>query len=456
MIRRRPSKKSRTPDTGKQNAGSEVSTEPVGIPAHMVHASLEEIRDSHAARLTVAVCSAIVVFTLFWAAHVEVEEKVTGAGTIEPTGRMERIEHPDGGVVRDLMAQDNAVLPAGGIILQLDTDQVEREARTLASRISTLENEALRVRFLIQADGSAMRVESNSGDAASVAFWSEQMFLIAQLERIAAENTTLVSQVQNARALSGIIMDEQSIVEEQLARYARFTESGTVRLIDRERLEREALQLNRTLEEIIGRRTELETAQQENLRQRDELLAKRRRDAAVRLTKIEDELTTLRQALADAAARIERASVRTANGGQVHRLDVRHANEVVAPGDVIAEIVPPGTSFRAVVNISAGRIGSVEEGMDVKLKIESYDFTRFGFINAQVSEVSPTSFVNETGEVVYRVTVNLPEDISGGGEDMSIRPGMTVTADILTDVRTILSYLLHPVRRIQDQSLSEV
>ncbi|WP_375229762.1 HlyD family efflux transporter periplasmic adaptor subunit [Roseobacter sp. S98] len=426
-------------------AGPEIST----------HSALDEVRDSNAARLTVGACTASVVFALTWAAQVTVEEKVSGTGTIETQGHIERIEHPDGGVVKELVADRNAVLAPGSTVLRFDTAHLQREATALRARIETLENEADRVRFLLNADGRQLPENQNTGDPASEAFWAEQMFLVAQLDRISAEDERILAQISNTAARADIIRDEQQIVESQLVRFDRFKDNGTVRLIDRERLQREALQLRRSVEETEGRRVDLESTRQENLLQRSELLAQRRRDAAVRWTKINEELVTLRQAAADAAARIARSDVRTVVGGQVHSLEVLRANEVVAPGDVIAEIVPPGAAYRAVVNVSADRIGSIRAGMNVSLKIMSFDFTRFGAISASVSEVSPTSFTADTGEVVYRVTVDLPSGGSAGLSDVSVRPGMTVTADILTGERSILSYLLHPVRKIQDQSLSE-
>ncbi|MFK7762708.1 MAG: HlyD family efflux transporter periplasmic adaptor subunit [Roseobacter sp.] len=431
--------------------GGPRDVDPVLTP----HSALDEVRDSGAARLTVAACTAGVAFALVWAALVHVEEKVSGTGTIEPQGQIERIEHPDGGVVRELQAKNNATVPAGSILLHFETDHIEREALSLAVRIETLEAEAERVQFLLHADGQELPTARGAGDPAAEAFWAEQVFLAAQLDRITAEDLRLSSQAESTAARAQTIAAEQSIVEEQITRYDRYIDSGTVRLIDRERLQRDALQLMRTLEEVEGRRIELENTRAENARRRDELLAQRRRDAAVRWTKIEEELTTLGQAAADAAARIARAEVRTTVGGQVHRLDVLRAKEVVAPGDVIAEIVPPGTAYRAMVKISADRIGAIREGMNVSLKVVSYDFTRFGSISAKVTKVSPTSFIDETGEVVYRVTVDLPSSVPTGDGPVAVRPGMTVTADILTGERSVLSYLLHPVRRIQENSLSE-
>lgn len=450
MTRNTPFKPQAT--KSKSGRGSLASTDPV----LMAHNGLDEVRDSGAARLTITAFTAFVIFALVWAGQVEVEEKVGGSGTIEPQGRIERIEHPDGGLVRELVTRENAVLPAGGVLLHFDTDHIEREANAIAVRISTLEDEGERVQFLLHADGRTMPVQRGNGDPASEAFWTEQVFFIAQLERIDAEDARLKAQVENTEARREISRAEKEVVAEQLSRYERFSNSGAISLMDRERIKREFLQLNGVIEEVEGRRIELQSARAENARRRDELLAQRRRDAAARWTKIEEELVTLRESAADASARIKRAEVRSVNGGEVHRLEVQNPNEVVAPGDVIAEIVPPGTAYRAVINVSADRIGSIRQGMDVSLKIVSYDFTRFGAISAQISEVSPTSFVNDTGDVVYRVSVDLPETISTDNTAINIRPGMTVSGDILTGERSILSYLLKPVRNVQDQSLSEI
>lgn len=441
----------RTPRNAHKNPTHRDDADLALIP----HSSLEEVRDSNAARLTVAACTAGVVFALSWAAFVNVEEKVTGTGTIEPQGGIERIEHPDGGVVRVLQASNNATVPPGAVLLHFETAHLEREALALVARTDTLEAEAERVKFMMQADGTRLPKDRVAGDPASEAFWAEQVLLLAQLDTIAAENVRLADQVESVDARAATIAAEQQIVAEQLMRYANHVDSGTVRLIDKERLQRDALQLDRSLEEVEGRRRELEMNRSENMQRRDELLAQRRRDAALRWTKVEEELATLRQATADTAARIERAEVRTVVGGKVHRLDVLRANEVVAPGDVIAEIVPPGTAYRAMITIPADRIGGIRAGMSVNLKVVSFDFTRYGSISATVSDVSPTSFTDEVGEVVYRVAVDLPQSVPTGVGTVAVRPGMTVTADILTGQRSVLSYLLNPVRRIQDQSLSE-
>ncbi len=416
---------------------------------------LADVGDSKTARWTVWLCALLVAFFLVWASLVQVEEKVSGLGVIELQGNVERIEHPDGGLVRSLATQIDALLPPDAVILEFDTAHIEREVQSLAARIDTLENERLRVSFLMRAEHSAPEGSTIEGDAASEAFWSEQAFLAAQLDVLDAETSRLTEQIDSLEDRADLLLEEQEIVLAQRDRYARAAESGVVRLTDKERLEREAIQLSNLLVETQGRISDLAVAQEQVHRRKLELLAQSRRDAAVRLTKVEEELVSLRAVTADAKARIERATVRTRTGGKVQRLEVLQANEVFAPNELIAEIVPVDSSYRAVVNISADQIGSIRPGLEASLKVLSYDFTRFGDIVAKVTQVSPTSFADEQGEIVYRVTIDLTESSLGTAGPVELRPGMTVTADILTGGRSILSYLLTPVRRIQTKALTE-
>ncbi|GFE51909.1 HlyD family type I secretion periplasmic adaptor subunit [Roseobacter cerasinus] len=416
---------------------------------------LADVGNSRTAQWTVWLCGMLVAFFLVWASLVEVEEKVSGLGVIELQGNIERIEHPDGGLVRSLHTQIDALLPPDAVILEFDTAHIEREVRSLDARIDTLENERLRVSFLMQAEHATPAGQKIEGDTASEAFWNEQAFLAAQLDVLDAEASRLEQQASSLDDRTDLLLEEQTIVLDQLNRYSRAAASGVVRLTDKERLERESIQLRSLIAETRGRITDLRVAQKQVDRRKLELLAQSRRDAAVRLTKVEEELISLKAAAADAKARIERATVRTRTGGKVQRLEVLQSNEVFAPNELIAEIVPTASSYRAVVNISADQISSIRPGLEASLKVLSYDFTRFGDIAAKVTQVSPTSFADEQGEIVYRVTIDLTARSFGTGGAVELRPGMTVMADILTGGRSVLSYLLNPVRRIQDQALTE-
>ena len=190
---------------------------------------------------------------------------------------------------------------------------------------------------------------------------------------------------------------------------------------------------------------------------RTELLTQRQREAALRRAEVEEKIVNVALSIAEVEARLERAEVVAHVTGTIMELAVSNPNEIVSPGDPIAEIIPDGSAVEAEVEISADRIGHVDIGMEARLKVLSYDFTRFGEIVGHVAAISPSSFENETGETVFRVTVALPRN--GENAELTgrpIRPGMTVTADILTDSKKVLTYLLKPLRVLGDRAFLEV
>ena len=94
--------------------------------------------------------------------------------------------------------------------------------------------------------------------------------------------------------------------------------------------------------------------------------------------------------------------------------------------------------------------------MEARIKVATFDFAWFGTVTGHVASISPTSAENEQGETVYRVVLALPEEgrnltLSG----RALRPGMTVTADILGETKTVLAYLVKPLRSLHDRAFTE-
>jgi len=94
--------------------------------------------------------------------------------------------------------------------------------------------------------------------------------------------------------------------------------------------------------------------------------------------------------------------------------------------------------------------------MPVVVKVATFDFAWYGAMEGEVSSLSPTSFENQRGETVYTVFISFPDQefkpqLSG----RPLRSGMTVTAEIIGDTRTLLSYLLKPLLSVTDRAFSE-
>ncbi len=420
-------------------------------------AELPEAHDTRFARHLIYTLLATLAALIIWAGATPVNEVTTGSGIIQTRTLAEQVEHPDGGVVAEIHVAKDQHVAAGTPLLTFDTSSLERELGKLQARRRTLLAERQRIAFLLQNRGSIPDFDTlddlNPGE---ILFWAEQSFLDAQLDLIASEREAIEATVAVLKARQDNLSEEADLLKGRVERSRLGGASGALARNSVEELEREYLQIERIRLELSGEITAQENALRTNDLQREKLLAERKREAALRRAEVEEEIVSTSLSVAEIEARIARAEVVATVSGTIMELAVSNTREVVAPGDLIAEIVPRESAIEAEIEISADRIGNVDVGMEARMKVLSYDFTRFGEIVGRVADISPSSFDTPEGETMFRVTVALPN--AGEGVELTgrpIRPGMTVTADILTDSRKVLSYLLKPLRVLKDRALSE-
>jgi len=141
--------------------------------------------------------------------------------------------------------------------------------------------------------------------------------------------------------------------------------------------------------------------------------------------------------------------VRSPVDGIVKSYTVKTIGGVIAPGSVVAEVVPTGDQLEGFLRVKPADIGNVMKGQKVQLKVQAYDYSRYGTIPGVVKSISAGTFQDEkTGEPYYKVRAALDREFAGKTKGRNLLvPGMTLTADILTDRTNLLMYLLGPIGR---------
>ncbi|MGZ2257086.1 HlyD family type I secretion periplasmic adaptor subunit [Roseobacter sp. A03A-229] len=430
------------------------------VPDHLsgldASPELPERRDGRFARQLIVTILTGIVLAIFWAATTSVDEITVGDGVIATQSNTVHVEHPYGGVVEQLSASVGADVAAGDHLLSLDSASLERERQTVEARLGALRAELRRASLVLRDETPALGSEAADLSPEEQLFWAEQDFLTARIEIISSQATAAGNRIDALTETRESLAQELDLLADQLQRYRMLVERGSIPLGEAEAAERRWLQIERELLELNGDIVAEQDAQKATHLRRAELLAERRREAAQRRFELTEELVAAEQNLAEIDARLDRAVVTASTAGTIQQLSVSGRGEVIAPGDLIVEIVPHGGLLEVEVEVGADRIGTVQEGLPATIKVSTYDFTRFGTIEGRVAEVSPTSFQNETGETVYRVKITLPNDggdIRLGGHPL--RPGMVVTAEIISDSKTVLNYVLKPLREIRQGAFAE-
>ncbi len=138
--------------------------------------------------------------------------------------------------------------------------------------------------------------------------------------------------------------------------------------------------------------------------------------------------------------------------GYVHGLSIIKVG-IIKAGSTIMEIIPNNKPLVAEVEISPTDIGHVRPGQLVKIKVDSYDFNKYGAAEGRLKKVSPTTYFGANGKPHYKGYVEFIEGRSLPFDPLL--PGMTVIADIHTGNKSVLEYLLKPVLVSADQALRE-
>lgn len=116
----------------------------------------------------------------------------------------------------------------------------------------------------------------------------------------------------------------------------------------------------------------------------------------------------------------------------------------------IAEIISDDSELEIETYIPNKDIARIEKGKNVVIKVEAYNYQKYGTLNGTVEYISPSAIVSETLGVVYKVKINFDKEQN---KNINILPGMTTTLEIKSGKKRIIEYFLEPFEKTIDNAL---
>lgn len=152
--------------------------------------------------------------------------------------------------------------------------------------------------------------------------------------------------------------------------------------------------------------------------------------------------------------RVARTNIISPVHGVIKDLRAYAAGAVIPPGGLMAEIVPIGRELIVEARINPSDIGQLRPYQLVSVKVSTYDYAQFGSVPGELVHISPSTFHGPNIAPFYKALARLDRNYVGENAKANpLLPGMTVLADIKTDERTVLRFLLNPVYRAIDTAL---
>ncbi|MGR3465916.1 HlyD family type I secretion periplasmic adaptor subunit [Limimaricola sp.] len=392
-----------------------------------------------------------------WATTSEISGAVVASGRIEVDQNRQVVQHPDGGVVDEILVDEGDEVEAGQMLIRLDPEELRSELAVVEGQL--LEVLARRARLEAERDDTdelvfAPLLLETDNEVASELMEGQSRLLEAQFEseqqqadQLARQREQIEDQVVGIESQREATSRQLELIEQELADQQSLLDQGLAQATRVLGLQRQQAELAGRLGELSasaaqagGRLAEIEI---EILR----LSSTRRQEAIRQLRDLqfnEIELSNRRRAL---LTQLDRLDIRAPVGGIVYGLTVFTPRSVIRPADPVLYIVPQDRPLVIATQVQPTDIDQLHLGQEVILRLPAFDQRRTPELTGEVVQISADAFEDEGRAVsYYRTEIRLSEgEIERLPEDMTLIPGMPVEAFIRTGARTPLAYLVKPL-----------
>lgn len=398
--------------------------------------SLQEKPVSPTSRLTAKVLILLVVVLLAWSILGHIDIIVNATGEIIPSGRTKTIASVDVASVRSLHVVEGQKVQKGDVLIELDTSAPDAERDKALASVMEATLQVARSRAMITAVDSRKRPT------------------LTPLEGISTEKLH-----EAQRHLDGQFQDFMAKLQRldgAISRYAQALPLATQRAVDFKELAKEHDVSQHAYLEKEQARVDLHGQLVEAKDQRTALIAETRRAAFDALAEGEKIVGAARQDALRAGSHSNLLKLVAPVEGTVQQLTVHTIGGVVPAAQPLMLIVPKENRLEVEAFLENKDVGFVEESQIAAVKVDAFEYTKYGTVPAKVVHVSRDAIKDEKKGLIYSIRVALDNSIIPvNGHDMELSPGMSVKVEIKTGSRRVIEYVLSPLLQHKRESLNE-
>jgi hemolysin D len=422
---------------------------------------------------------------LAWASWGTIDIVASAPGKVVSSGRSKVIQPFETGVVRAIRVQDGQMVKAGDLLIELDPTVNAAERDHLQNDLVAERLNIARLRAALASNAEATAELVPPAGADPVLVGTQRQLLVNQLTehraKVAAltrqqaqkeaEHETISATIHKFEALIPVIQQRvdirKTLMEKEIGSKLTYIENLQLLVEQQEELGVQKSHLR-----------EAEAAVAAIRETRAQAIAEFSRSLSDELTKSEQKAGGLAQDLIKAQQKTKLQQLTSPVDGIVQQIAVHTVGGVVTPAQALLVVVPNDSRLEIEAMVSNRDIGFVQPGQSAEIKVDTFNFTRYGLLHGEVQSISQDAIVRDRPQDRAGAPVGLGtehESSEPAGQEMNysarvsldrtqmqvedrtvnLSPGMAVTVEIKTGSRTILSYLLSPLRRYRQEALRE-
>jgi hemolysin D len=418
---------------------------------------IEETPPSPFGRILLWTVVLLTVVAFLWSYFGKVDEEVVARGKVIPDGMVKVIQPRDTGVIRAIHVEEGQRVKEGDLLIELDPTitQAEVESSERSLRINRYDMERLKAELR----GEEIRGTGKDHDKLLLlqkdlkqARESEHKAKVASLELVISQKRTALLSAEES-----IIKLEKTVelVSKQEEALRQLAEKGYASMMEHLQRQKELVRSEKELNEQRKLAEQIQDSLKEAEKNLEAFKKERERSILSEIVEKERAITVLEGEFTKASKRSQLERLYSPVNGTVHGLATHTIGGVVTSAQPIITIVPEGTPLVVEAMALNKDIGFIHPGQKAELKLDTFPFQKYGTIDAELFYVSPDAQEDQKIGLVYKIKLK-PKRlfIRVKDKNISITPGMAVTAEIKTGERRVIEFFISPFIKYVDESLT--
>lgn len=426
--------------------------------------ALQETPPSPAPRVAMWSLIVFALMALAWSIFGRIDIVASAQGKIISSDKTKTIQPLETATVHAIHVKDGQSVKAGEVLIELDATTSAADQARIRNDLTVARLQTARASALLAAisSGRPPRLPPISGiDAQRIQEAERQLMgqygeYTAKLSRVEADIARREAEIHSTLELVGKLAQTAPIAKQRAEDFKRLVDENFVSRHGYLEREQARIEQEGDLAAQRSRLTELEAALRETRGERAEIIAEARRANLDSLNDGQQKVATFEQELLKADTRNRLMRLTAPVDGTVQQLMIHTRGGVVTPAQALMMIVPKDDPVEVEAFIENKDIGFVKPRQEAEIKIETFQYTRYGTIHGQVSSVSHDAIEDEKRGLIYSTRVRMERAaMNVDGTDVRLSPGMAVTVEIKTGKRRVIEYFLSPLIQATTESMRE-
>ncbi len=393
-----------------------------------------------------------------WSAFARLDSAVEALGTVTLESSKKIIQHFEGGIIAKIFVHEGEHVDQGQILFLLDNTAPQANANAVRNQLDALL--AQEARLVAERNGAeqvtypAELIDHDAQPVIKDAISDQDKQFAERRASLAGQIAILQSRIKEFGNQIKGITDEKTSTEQQLgfinSELADLRELLAENLVQKTRvlaLERERARLEGVIGRALADIAKAENDIGEANLQIEQLHKKFSEDVNQQILEVRQKIADMREKTTVSQDVLQRIQIRAPRSGTVQNLRVTTVGGVIRSGEALAELIPDDDRLVIDAQVSPTDADAIEPGMQAEVRFSAFHGSVLPLILGQVETVSRDRIVDEQSKQAYflaRVVVN-EGDIPTMVKD-HIKAGMPVEVMVPTGERTVMNYLVRPLR----------